>query len=82
MEQIKNKDTKLKVLWFYQIAGGVAGLAMTIYLIAQTATITGLILLLYLIATAASSKPFSVVTSFKKLMIHFKHSVYLLLLCF
>jgi hypothetical protein len=50
MDKIKNKDTKLKVLGYYQIVGGIAGLAITIYLIAQTATITGLILLLYLIA--------------------------------
>src|SRR4051794_7907039 len=50
MDKIKNKGTKLKVLGYYQIVGGIAGLAITIYLIAQTATITGLILLLYLIA--------------------------------
>lgn len=50
MDKIKNTKIKLKVLGYYQIVGGVAGLAITIYLIAQTATITGLILLLYLIA--------------------------------
>ena len=50
MNKIKNKDTKLKVLGYYQLIGGIAGLAITFYLIAQTATITGLILILYLIA--------------------------------
>ena len=50
MDKIKNKDTKLKVLGYYQLIGGIAGLALTFYLITQTATITGLILILYLIA--------------------------------
>jgi hypothetical protein len=50
MDKIKNKDTKLKVLGYYQLIGGIAGLVTTFYLIAQTATITGLILILYLIA--------------------------------
>lgn len=50
MDKIKNKNLKLQILGYYQLIGGIAGLAITLYLIAQTATISGLALILYLIA--------------------------------
>gem|GEM_PF-496731 len=60
--KIKMKDSifkdakfKLKLLGYYQIVGGVAGWALTICLIAQTITITGLILLLFLVALSLYS---------------------------
>lgn len=42
--------TQLKQLAYYQNAGGIIGLIMVIWLIAQTTTITGLIILIFILA--------------------------------
>ena len=46
----KNISTKLKGLGIYQIAGGVAGLGLTLWIILQQSTVPGILLLLFLIA--------------------------------
>jgi len=46
----KRSKIKLRVLAWYQIIGGIAGLLITIWLIARTAQINGLILLVLLFA--------------------------------
>lgn len=54
--KLPNKlKTKLKRLAYYQIAGGIIGIILTIYLIEQTVTITGLVLLIYLLAVGLYS---------------------------
>jgi len=42
---------KIKLLSYYQIFGGMVGLILVVYLIAQTGTITGLHLLIFSLAT-------------------------------
>ena len=51
----KQSRIKLKVLAWYQIVGGITGLLLTIWLIAQTGQINGLILLVLLFATGLYS---------------------------
>jgi len=46
----KNISTKLKLLGIYQIAGGAIGLALTIWLIAAQAVVSGLLLLVFSLA--------------------------------
>src|SRR6185312_8988857 len=41
---------KLKGLAYYQIIGGVLGICLTIWLLAQTGTITGLVIILFSVA--------------------------------
>lgn len=54
--KLPNKlKAKLKRLANYQIAGGIIGIIWTIWLIAQTLTISGLILLIYLLAVGLYS---------------------------
>lgn len=46
----QNEKTKLKGLAYYQIAGGVIGIGLTIWLTAQIAIFTGLLLLILILA--------------------------------
>jgi len=46
----KSVATKLKVLGWYQIAGGAIGVLLTIWLLAHTQTINGLLILLFMVA--------------------------------
>lgn len=57
MENILNKDIKSKIkgLAIYQIAGGIIGIGLTIWLIAQTVTITGLVILIFILAAGLYS---------------------------
>ncbi len=47
---MRNQENKLKALAIYQIAGGVLGLGITIWVIAHTPVITGLLMLIFLVA--------------------------------
>lgn len=47
----KKSNIKLKILAWYQIIGGIAGLLITIWLLARTGQINGLILLILLFAS-------------------------------
>ena len=57
MENILNNDIKSKIkgLAIYQIAGGIIGIGLTIWLIAQTVTITGLVILIFILASGLYS---------------------------
>jgi len=57
MENILNNDIKSKIkgLAIYQIAGGIIGIGLTIWLIAQTVTITGLVILFFILAAGLYS---------------------------
>ena len=57
MENILNNDIKSKIkgLAIYQIAGGTIGIGLTIWLIAQTVTITGLVILIFILAAGLYS---------------------------
>jgi len=57
MENILNNDIKSKIkgLAIYQIAGGIIGIGLTIWLIAQTVTITGLVILVFILAAGLYS---------------------------
>lgn len=57
MENILNNDIKSKIkgLAIYQIAGGIIGIGLTIWLIAQTVTITGLAILIFILAAGLYS---------------------------
>jgi len=58
-EYIKqNEKTKLQVLSYYQIAGGITGIGLVIWLIAKTEVITGLVLLVF--ATGTGFYSFSI----------------------
>ena len=57
MENILNNDIKSKIKWLaiYQIVGGIIGIGLTIWLIAQTVTITGLVILFFILAAGLYS---------------------------
>jgi len=43
----QNEKTKLQILSYYQMAGGILGIGLVIWLIAKTEVITGLLLLIF-----------------------------------
>ena len=57
MDKFLSKTTKLRIktLAYYQIFGGIVGLGLVIYWLANTTTVTGLIILFFLLATALYS---------------------------
>lgn len=57
MENImtNNIKSKIKGLAIYQIAGGIIGIGLTIWLMAQTVTITGLVILMFILAAGLYS---------------------------
>jgi hypothetical protein len=59
MENVLNNDIKSKIkgLAIYQIAGGIIGIGLTIWSIAQAVTITGLLILFFVLAAGLYSFP-------------------------
>ena len=57
MENILSNDLKSKIkgLAIYQIVGGIIGIGLTIWLVAQTVTITGLVILIFILAAGLYS---------------------------